>query len=174
MTSAGEVVVSVATQIQHGRALGPPPLWQQRTYGWTGQGFAQTAGPTTFAADPVVASFTVTAPPVALTEGSDGFREGTLTATVRADGPGGVEVGLMVVTSAERGPGGDWARCGADSSVQWALCDLGVLAVGASRTFSLPIRVPADLYLGDGTIGMMVVRIDQFEYEPVTIHVANP
>ena len=119
VTSAGEVVVTVGSELDYSLQpyglLNLPPVWQQRTYAWSGAAFAQTAGSTTFAADPAVASFTVQAPPVTLAQTSADVWDGTITVTVRADGPQAVAAALAVAMAAERPPGGDWARCGPDS-----------------------------------------------------------
>ena len=67
VTSAGEVVISVGSNPELRPDRGAAGRWQQRTYAWTPRGFAQVAGPTSFAGDPDVASFAITAAPVTLT-----------------------------------------------------------------------------------------------------------
>ena len=174
VTSDGDVVISVGSNLSSGPTEGPPTVWQQRSYVWTDQGFLQSAGPTSFAGDTDVASFAITAPPVTLTDGSDGFRTGTLTVTVRANGPSAVAAALLITTHADRQAGGDWTRCGSDSDANWVLCDLGVLAVGESVTLSLPILVHPELPFPAATLGDLAVRTDLGDYAPVTIRVANP
>jgi hypothetical protein len=176
VTSTGEVVVTVGSGPEQSQEmyglLNPPAVSQQRTYAWTGAAFAQTAGPTTFAADPAAARFTVEVAPVRLGQPSGETRDGTITVTVRAHGPQAVKAALALAMWSERGPGGDWARCGPASDNR-AVCDLGVQAAGSAVTLNLPIRVCTCLGLGDGHIATAVVQLDQFEYEPVTIRVAN-
>jgi hypothetical protein len=173
-TSEGEVMITVGNYVSSGDTGVPPAVWPQRTYAWTGRGFAQAAGPTSFAGDANVASFAVTAPPVTLADGPGKFRSGTLTVTVRADGPHAVAAAVLIIASADRQPGGDWRRCGSDSDANWVLCDLGLLAVGESVTLSLPVQVDPDVRLPGGILGGVSVRTDQFEYEPVAIRVADP
>ena len=174
VTSDGDVVISVGSNLGSGQSQGPPAVWQQRAYVWTDRGFVQSAGPTSFAGDTDVASFAITAPPVTLTDGSEGFRTGTLTVTVRANGPSAVAAALLITTNADRQSGGDWGRCGSDSDANWVLCDLGVLAVGESVTISLPVLVHPDVPLPGGTLGDLAVRTDLGDYASVTIRVANP
>jgi hypothetical protein len=136
---------------------------------------SMTPGPTTpGASTQVPAAFDVTASPVVLTDPVDDFRDGVITLSVRADGPGEVAAALLIITSAERRPGGDWDRCGTDSDAEWALCDLGVLVVGSSMTLQLPIRVGPDVDLTEGAIGTYTLRADQTRYDSETIRVANP
>jgi hypothetical protein len=133
-----------------------------------------TPMPATGTPTPATASFTVSALEVTLTDAPGGYRHGVITIRVRADGPGEVAAALLLVTSAERRPDGDWHRCGADSDQDWSLCDLGVLAIGTTSTLSLPIQVPAGQGHRDDVLGSVRLRLDQVEYEPVTIRVANP
>jgi len=176
VTSSGEVVVSVGSGPNYSLLpydmLNLPTLWQPRTYAWTGQAFAQAGGPTTFAADPTVAAFTVQAAPVALSQSGD-FWDSTITVTVRADGPQAVAARLAVAVAGERRPVGDWARCGPGSDDNRAVCDLGVMAAGSTVTLRLPIRTAYDQGLQDGHIAIVAIQTDQSRYEPVAISVAS-
>ena len=167
VTSAGEVVVNVASGENSTAPWDPPVVWQPRTYAWTGQAFTQTAGPTTFAADPAVASFTVTPQLAALGDPAAEFRTGTLTVDIQARGPRPVATGLLVFDNGlEAREGGDWGRCQHRTDNDWTLCDLGVLNPGDRRTITLPVRVYASN--GDG-FGYVQLRTDVFEHERVQI-----
>ncbi len=70
------------------------PDWRQlaqlqwRTYSWNGHAFTQTAGPRSFPTNPRIADLGVTASDLTLNAGGDGAHHGTLTVTVRNNGPG--------------------------------------------------------------------------------------
>ena len=167
VTAAGEVVVNVASRENSQAPWDPPVVWQPRTYAWNGQAFAQTAGPTTFAADPAVASFTVTPRLAAEGDPSAEFRDGTLTVGIEARGPQPVATTLLVFGDGlDAREGGDWGQCQHRTDNDWALCDLGILSLGDRRTIALPVRLYASN--GDG-FGYVQLRTDVFEHGRVQI-----
>jgi hypothetical protein len=170
-------VVTVGSDLEYSLLvydrLNLPAVWQQRTYAWNGTGFAQTAGPTSFAANPTVASFTVQAAPVTLGRTGD-FWDGSVKVTVRSDGPQAVRAALGLAVAADRRTGGDWARCETVSDDNRAVCDLGTMAAGSFVTLTLPIRSGSEHGLDHGQIAIVAVQTGQFQYEPVMVQVANP
>lgn len=167
VTSTGEVIVNVSSGESGAAPWQPPPVWQPRTFAWSGNAFTQTGGPTTFAADPAVASFTVT--PQIVTQGgpSGGDRTGTLSVGIKAHGPQAVPIALLVfehdLTARE---GGDWGGCQHGQNDDWTLCDLGVLKAGDERTITLPVLVHDNDSID---VGYVQLRTDLFEYERVRI-----
>jgi hypothetical protein len=160
VTSSGAVVVNVARGENSQAPWAPPVVWQPRTYTWNGQAFTQTAGPTTFTADPAVASFAQGDP-------SAEFRDGTLTVGIEARGPGPAATRLLVLDDGlEARAGGDWGQCQHQTDDDWTICDLGVLSPGDRRTITLPVRVYASN--GEG-FGYVQLRTDIFEHEQVRI-----
>jgi hypothetical protein len=134
---------------------------QWRTYGWTGNTFSQTGGPTTFQANPQVADVRVTAAPVVLSgKDGNGVRHGTMRLTIVNNGPLAVDdvrisLGNFGWTLA---PGGDWSRC------KDHVCLLGSFAVGHSVNLTLPFNMPYDLSPGQTTLGMIGVFAGGYSY----------
>jgi hypothetical protein len=75
---------------------------QWRTYGWDGERFAQTGGPTSFGPNPKVTDLVVHPDTVHMTRQADGSWKGTLRVTVHNGGAGGR--GLSV-SGSRAGPG---------------------------------------------------------------------
>lgn len=149
---------------------------QQRTYRWTGSSFAQVAGPTAFVADRAVADIQVSVPTLVFGAPVDGFRTGTLTVTVRNDGPqpaADVSVYLEHDFGIEVASGGDWGRCTSSQGrvTTSAVCTLGSLAPGQSVTLTLPMRRAFEQEAGESPAlsdytGRVEVRAGVFYYTP--------
>ncbi len=118
---------------------------QQRTYGWDGQRFTQTAGPTGFARDPDVSDLTLTmtaANPVVLPRVNGGSWAGTLTLLIRNSGPTRVDLELDVRKESEPLSAGVLRRadCGAAPGTTGFDCRLGWLGKGATLEVKLDLR----------------------------------
>jgi hypothetical protein len=122
---------------------------QWRGFVWTGSGFSQTSGPTTFVADPAVADVRVTAPATVYGPVVDGTRSGTLEITVSNNGPQAASDLTVVISGGWRRPGGDWGRCdtGTDATETFftgAVCSIGPLAAGGTARLTLPVQSAGD------------------------------
>jgi hypothetical protein len=113
-------------------------LHQQRTYGWNGTAFGQTAGSTTFVVPRGTFDLSVNASPMTYAKPVDGRRAGTMTVTVRNNGGTTVE-GLTVQLAMSPGEA-DCADSGARSG---PTCVVGPLAPGAARTVTFHHSIPA-------------------------------
>jgi hypothetical protein len=135
VSANGSVRAMVSGEATPGRSI-HVPVMQWRTYAWTGQGFAQTGGSTSFTADHASADLTVTASPITL----DILRHGRVTVTVQNRGTqpvAPVSLFLSFVNTTVSGPGCE------PSKGYWAaqVCTVGTLAAGATwqRTFTLEV-----------------------------------
>jgi hypothetical protein len=120
------------------------PQHQWRTYGWNGQRFVQTGGPTKFGPHPKGTDLTVAGADVAMTRQSDGRWHGTVSVRVTNEGSKAARAAVEVrtsapVTVAEPAPAGcnplnpTFIACGPDD-----------LAPGASRTVTIPVVSATD------------------------------
>jgi hypothetical protein len=143
---------------------------QQRTYAWSGHGFQQDAGPTTFLGDHAVSDLRVTAGTVAVTPtGAPMTYTGTLTVTVTNQGPEAIaDVRLVVSAYTMPMTGGDWSRFSPDG-----VCTIGSMNAGATLTFTLPLLVGMQLNNGKGTIGSAEVFADLYLYDTASIDVST-
>ncbi|WP_433387883.1 hypothetical protein [Micromonospora sp. KLBMP9576] len=155
--AAGRVRVQVA-DIQPCCSI--PAYWareQWRTYGWGGEGFAQTGGPTTWGRDPRLTDLALTAGPLVLGEADQlGRRQGTVTLTVTNRGP--VDADRVALTGLEgigTPAGGGWDRCEPDRAApEESSCLLDGVPAGGSRSWTFRFRVgPA----GPGAAGSALV-----------------
>jgi hypothetical protein len=118
-------------------------LTQIRTFAWKYSSFTQVAGPTTFVADRSSASLNISAPAVHLSGLIGGKSSGTLTVTIRDQGPHDAkQVSIAVWPDQPLAPavGGDWAKCVTlDGTNRAQVCPVGNLAVGSTATLTLPV-----------------------------------
>ncbi len=137
----GAVRVEVTRLALVSVGLSPPDLaatTQWRTFAWNGNGFTQTAGSTTFAADTSAAKLTGTATRLVFAPPVEQCRTGELTLTVRNDGPRAAEN----VTAAVILPEYNVDPCPnppAGQSYGSALGDFGTIPAGSSKTVTVRI-----------------------------------
>jgi hypothetical protein len=117
---------------------------QTRTYAWTGTGFAQTTGPTTFPPNPHLVDLRITTTGLALGKPVNGHRAGTFRVTVSnraAVDAEHVTVEMLLPLWLEP-TGSGWAGCDEWGPARGVphRCELGRLAAGASRTLTLGMR----------------------------------
>ncbi|MFD0823312.1 hypothetical protein ACFQ0D_34485, partial [Micromonospora zhanjiangensis] len=149
--TAGRIRVQVGDAPQ---TDGPARKWVQkqwRTYGWTGSGFAQVAGPTRFDPNPLFTDLRVTATDVVFVDQSPtelGWRDGSVTVTVRNTGPTDaetVELTLEFGTAKMRRTAAGWESCSTVDQRTGTLfgsvrCRLGPIRAGAQRTLKLGLE----------------------------------
>jgi LysM repeat protein len=128
-TPGGEILVDVyGTTCSCDRAQYPGGVSQQRTYGWNGRAFVQTAGSTTFVMPPGRYDLSVSASPMTYAKPVDDLRAGTMTVTLRNDGATAVEDLSVLVAGLET------MACADPGSAPGPTCTIGRLAPGATRT----------------------------------------
>jgi hypothetical protein len=168
---AGEsVVVDVMVRLSIGSSVPRfEEMTQQRTFTWDGTGYTQTAGPTSFLADPATVDLSLTTGSLAFAPAEGVCRTGTITLTITNRGASsvdGVAVALILPGLGERpvdcpAPPGQ----GLDS----AMVEVGAIGPGQSRTVTAtvvadsrgdpgrfggpPDRTYADLRVGDQRTG---------------------
>lgn len=144
VTGQGTVRVEMAD-------IGPGGGWsldwsqrQWRGYRWTGKGFTQVDGPTSFGPNRHLVDLTVTAGDVAWgPKDADGIRTGTSTVTVRnlSKVPARLvelHLRMQVGTTAD---GGDWSACQGGPPPKGPItCRFGPLGPGEQRTFRFGLR----------------------------------
>jgi hypothetical protein len=117
---------------------------QWRTYGWSGNRFTQTGGPTTFGPNPDVTDLVITADPLTMTKQADGSWAGTLRVTIHNAAkfvtPGKLLFSLDVDPGwqAQLGSG-----CGSVPIQPQPGCALPRLGAGASRVVTVAFTAPA-------------------------------
>jgi hypothetical protein len=124
------------------------PQHQWRVYAWTGQGFQQVDGPTSFPPNPNVADLSVSAGDLVWGPDNGGVQRGTVTVTVRNDGPGAPARATLAFAL-----GGDtylyqetlheldgWQGCTVGSENTKATCPVTVPPAGQSRTLTFELR----------------------------------
>lgn len=143
-------------------------LTQVRTFAWQPPGFAQVAGPTTFAVDRSAINLDVSAPAVRLSGLVGGKSSGTLTVTVRNPGKRevqGVTVAVWPDQPLSPAAGGDWARClTRDGTNRAMVCPIGDLPVDKAAALTLPFTglfgsqaITVQLRIGDQTYSTLRV-----------------
>ncbi|SBT48009.1 hypothetical protein [Micromonospora auratinigra] len=139
----GSVLVKVGDR--HPCCGTPPYLTrtQWRTYRWGGTTFTQVAGPTAWGPDTRLTDLTLTAGDLVLgPPGADGKRSGSLTVTVVNHGPLAVPgLGLSQLGMIGTPDGGDWSRCGPESTDPEISCRLPGLAVGGKRSWTFRFQI---------------------------------
>lgn len=138
VASAG---AAVRVEVANGPQGSAPPTYyrvhQWRTFAWTGTTFAQTAGSTSFLADPSVSPLSVTPGQVVVPAGT-GCVTATLTLKVHNAGPraaGAVTVAVMHPYLDQN----DCPQVPASQGFQSSLADLGTVAAGQTKTVTLTI-----------------------------------
>jgi hypothetical protein len=113
---------------------------QWRTYGWTGDTFRQTAGPTSFPVNPKLADLRVTAKDVVFAD-----RNGALTVEVRNAGPARTDYALLTIRIYDKfieATGDGWSACKETArktdveSIELS-CLLGPMKAGEKKTLTL-------------------------------------
>ncbi|MGI5148974.1 hypothetical protein ACQEVC_21860 [Plantactinospora sp. CA-294935] len=120
---------------------------QWRTYGWTGEKFAQTGGPTSFPAHPSLADLRVTATDLVYgAQAADGSRHATTTVTIRNAGPADADYVFLSLELGQnvRHEGNGWTSClEADTNTRSSPpnlgCLLGRISAGQTRTLVLGV-----------------------------------
>jgi hypothetical protein len=123
------------------------PQHQWRTFGWTGNGFTQTGGPTAFGPNPKVVDLVTTARAPTMTRQADGTYAGTVEVKIRNDGPTRATVNLILtgdygLSATVRGRAG--CRFGPLENGSY-ICAVGQLAVGATRTLRVDLTAAGPL-----------------------------
>lgn len=117
---------------------------QWRAYGWNGNRFSQTGGPTTFGANPKVTDLTVTADRLTMTRQSDGSWAGTLRVTIHNAAtfvtPGNLRFALSIDESWQARPGTECSFTPGESPLA---CTLPGLGAGANRVLTIQLTAPA-------------------------------
>lgn len=121
---------------------------QWRTYGWNGERFTQTGGPTKFGPNPKITDLKVDAGDVLMKKQADGTWRGKVTITIRNAGPfpaQGVDVNLEGSRLKAAGDGWTgWIGVPDGSDEFYARGLLDGLAPGASRTLTLDFTSTRD------------------------------
>ncbi|MBE1489380.1 hypothetical protein [Plantactinospora soyae] len=145
---------------------------QWRTYGWTGQKFAQTAGPRSFPAKPNLADLRVTATDIAYGAPQDGSRHGTTTVRIHNAGPADADYVFLSLELGDnvRHEGKGWSGCAeantnAGSSPPNLGCLLGRLPAGETRTLVLGVA-SSGAELSQVSARAHVMRLDR-QRDPV-------
>jgi hypothetical protein len=117
---------------------------QWRTYGWNGQSFTQTGGPTGFGPNPKVTDLVTTADPLTMTRQADGSWAGTLRVTIHNAAefvtPGELLLSLHTDESWQAQMG---TACDSSPVQPVAGCVLPSLGTGATRTLTVQLTAPA-------------------------------
>ncbi|WP_426512497.1 hypothetical protein ACPPVO_18850 [Dactylosporangium sp. McL0621] len=119
-----------------------PAVPQWRRYHWTGAGFAQDRGPTTFSTSSH--GLVVTAALALAPAEPDGYRESVLTLTVRNDGTGTARDAVLDVYFEHGVPtGASVCPIVTQNTLLITRCTVGELAPGVTKTFPLHRRLTA-------------------------------
>ena len=126
---------------------------QWRTYGWNGNQFTQTDGPTTFGANPNVTDLAITADRLTMTKQGDGSWAGTLRVTIHNAAtfatPGKLRFALSIDESWQAQPGTECAFTPGENPLA---CTLPSIAVGANRVLTIQLTAPAGPLNTRGTV----------------------
>ncbi|MFB9237517.1 hypothetical protein ACFFWC_18490 [Plantactinospora siamensis] len=149
-----------------------PEYWarkQWRTYGWTGHGFRQTAGPTGWGPDTRLTDLVVTAGPLAYgPPDTDGKRHGSLAITVTNKGPLDADYVVLDLSSESatadwgKPDGGAWSACGTLPKIidHVPTCVLPKLAAGEQRSYTFPVTYQDPPPAGGLKVRVMAERFD--------------
>ncbi|MEU2665222.1 hypothetical protein [Micromonospora sp. NPDC007220] len=124
-----------------------PAYWarqQWRTYGWDGERFAQTGGPTTFGRDSRLTDLAISAGPFVLGPADEHGRfQGTVTVTVTNRGPlDANRVAFRHLEAFGTPDGGDWYRCEpAREQPEWPSCLTEGVPAGERRSWTFRFRL---------------------------------
>ncbi|MER7419943.1 hypothetical protein ABT346_24715, partial [Micromonospora peucetia] len=132
-----------------------PAYWarqQWRTYGWDGELFSQTGGPTTWGRDSRLTDLAISAGPFVLGPADErGRLQGTVTLTVTNRGPLDTDrVAFQHLESFGAPDGGDWDRCEpARVQPEWPSCLTEGVPAGERRSWTFRFRLgPEGLQAG--------------------------
>jgi hypothetical protein len=129
----------------HGSIGGDVALRQWRTYAWDGQQFRQTAGSTSFDADPGAATLSVSATGATFAQPQSGQRQAHFTVTVTNNATTVAKaVSAQILVDISSAITATSSQCPVGALVRVPTCDAGDLAPGASRTFSVTLSIAAD------------------------------
>ena len=134
----------------------------------------QSAGPTTFTADPAVTGVDVSRSTIEVGPDRDGWFDARLAVTVRVTGSQAAPVSLVLGpfgNGIRTVPGGDWNRCQVTS--WFVTCELGSMTPGATTDIGLSFRMFSP-GIADNALGRVYPRTDGLEYPTVPIRVTNP
>ncbi|MGC5332475.1 hypothetical protein [Micromonospora sp. DT62] len=140
----GKVRVEVA-DIQP--CCGTPAYWarqQWRTYGWDGERFAQTGGPTSWGRDSRLTDLAISAGPFVIGSTDErGRSQGTVTLTVINRGPLDADrVAFRNLETFGTPDGGDWDRCEpARGQPEWPSCLTEGVPAGERRSWTFRFRL---------------------------------
>ncbi|WP_432982108.1 hypothetical protein [Dactylosporangium sp. CA-233914] len=117
---------------------------QWRTYGWNGDRFTQTGGPTAFGPNPKVADLAITADRLTMTRQGDGSWAGTLRVTIHNGAqfatPGKLQFSLNIDASWQAQPSTECRFTPGETPVN---CTLPSIGAGADRVVTIPLTAPA-------------------------------
>jgi hypothetical protein len=130
---------------RHGSVGGEQALRQWRTYSWDGQQFNQTAGSSSFDADPAAAKLSLSATTATFAQPQNGQRQAHFTLTVTNNGTTVAKaVSAQMLVDISSAITATSSQCPVGALVRVPTCDAGDLAPGASRTFSVTLSIAAD------------------------------
>jgi hypothetical protein len=148
-----------------------PAYWarhQWRTYGWNGERFTQTEGPTAWGQDARLTDLTMAAGGLILGPANPtGKRPGSLTLTVTNAGPVIVaELGFAELETIGTPNGGDWSLCRVpESDGSGASCLVPGLRAGERRTYTFRFLVDPATPDATGQIPAMGARVVHYDAE---------
>jgi hypothetical protein len=163
-TAAGEMRVEVGDH--HTRATEGGEFLigvrQVRTYDWNGTEFVQTTGPTSFVVPPGTVDLSVAASPMTYTKPIKGKRNGTLTVTIRNDGPAAVS-NVSVLLAMSGGPTA--ATCAEPVGTSAITCPIARLEPGTTTTVTFHQTISgADPPESADDNAFVQVRVDDRSY----------
>jgi hypothetical protein len=117
---------------------------QWRTYGWNGNRFIQTGGPTAFGPNPNVTDLVITADRLTMTRQGDGSWVGTLRVTIHNTAkfatPGKLRFALSIDASWQAQPGTECRFTPGETPLS---CTLPSVGAGANRVLTIQLAAPA-------------------------------
>jgi hypothetical protein len=136
------------------------PQHQWRAYGWTGQRFTQTAGPTAFGPNPKTTDLSVSGSDVALTAQGDSTWRGQVTVRLTNRGPKVLNAGVWIDTPDGITPAGP-LPAGCSPVGSHTECRFDAVAVDATRTVTIDL---ASTVAPAGVVRISAIYTDPTEY----------
>ncbi|GAA2195596.1 hypothetical protein [Micromonospora lupini] len=159
----GEVRVEVADIAPGGGWPLKNSQRQWRGYRWSGDGFEQVSGPSTFGPNPRSTDLSATATDLVLTPAADGSRSGAVTVRIRNDADRTAPEALltMELPKALRPVGDGWSGCDIQtrSTVQVS-CRLSAVRGHSEVRRTLELQVAAGTSLASGQVALRVWPAD--------------